>query len=284
MARRLPVLLLALALAACEAPLDPIEPSDLVFAMSGYLDVTADTQFVRVEPFAREAVSTPGPIDATVELVDPDGDRHLMTQLVRDFPTGPGHLFWTTTPIEAGATYRIVATDAAGATATATVRTPDDADLAFELIDGPLFCPTLVAVSGATRVVDVQARYRLEGPGRVGERYRFSKLESLMQSAAGTLDATVYFGDDADFMEIDGLPGAYPVAAEFAVAVGTDDWPDVEGLTLEGALAAAELGNVEHGTGFVGGVITRAIPFRPGYGLIPPFEDSGVEPEPCNSE
>ena len=47
MRRALP--LIALVLAACEVPLDPIAESDLSFALSGYLDASADTQWVRVE-------------------------------------------------------------------------------------------------------------------------------------------------------------------------------------------------------------------------------------------
>ena len=42
MRRALP--LIALVLAACEVPLDPIAESDLSFALSGYLDASADTQ------------------------------------------------------------------------------------------------------------------------------------------------------------------------------------------------------------------------------------------------
>ena len=273
-----------LALAACEAPLDPIAPSGLHFSLSGYLDASSDTQWVRVEPLAPTADPTTGPIDAEVALVLPDGDRQRMAQEVRIFPTGPAHLFWTTAPVEPGRTYRVVARATDGSEARTDVAIPDDADVTLTLVDGLVNCPTAVLVGGAVTLVDVEARYELRGEGRVGQRFRFDKAASVRRGIAGTLDAFVYFGDDALAMRIPGLPGEYPVLPEIVVALGTDDWPDTAGLSLEDALGEVSLGRVEGGVGFVGGTVTKTLPFVPGFGVIPPFEGSGIDPEPCYSD
>ena len=272
--------MLGLALAACEAPLDPIAPSDRVFSMSGYLDATADTQWVRVEPFGAVADPVPGAIDAAVTLVTPDGARVPMAAVVRAFATGPAHLFWTTEPIAAGTTYRVEAERSDGALARAVVRIPDEQAVTLTLVDGLINCPTLVIVEGAERLADVRARYELTGPDRQGEVYEFSKLLSLTRDAGGAFTAQVFFGEDAAEMEINLFPGIEPIAPEIVVAVATDDWPEVEGLTLEEALASAELDRVEGGVGFVGGVVTTTADFIPGYGLLP-FPLDPRPPEPC---
>jgi hypothetical protein len=273
-------LLLAVALVACEAPLDPIAPSDRVFSLSGYLDASADTQWVRVEPFGTVADPVPGAIDAAVTLVTPDGARVAMTQTVRTFETGPAHLFWTVEPLVAGATYRVEAERSDGALARATVRIPEAESVALTLIDGLVNCPTLVIVEGAERLADVRARYELLGPDRQGEVYEFSKRPSLAQTASGAYTAQVFFGEDATEMEINPFPGVEPIAPEVVVAVATDDWPEVDGLTLEEALASADFDRVEGGVGFVGGIVTTTADFVPGYGFIP-FELDPRPPEPC---
>ncbi|WP_420455137.1 hypothetical protein [Rubrivirga sp.] len=278
-----PALLGLLALAACQAPLDPIEPSDLVFSLSGHLDASADTQWVRVEAFGRTVNPHERPLAAEVELVAADGRRERLTQAVRALATGPAHLFWTTMPVEPGRTYRLVARAPDGAEARTDVAIPSLDHVTVALLDGFLSCPTVVRVEGAARLVDAWVRYELRGAGRVGERYEFDKRPSLAVRPDGTRDASVYFGDDAARMEIPGLPLAYPVATEIGVAIGTADWPDVAGLDVEEALAEVSLGHVEGGVGFVGGTVTRAFPFVPGFGRIPPFEGSGIEPEPCVS-
>ena len=271
---------MALVLAACEAPLDPIAPSDAVFSMSGYLDAAADTQWVRVEPFGAVLEPPPGPIEAAVTLVTPDGRRVPMTQEVRDMATGPAHLFWTAEPIATGATYRVEARRADGAAARATVRVPDPATFTVSLDDGITQCPTVVRVEGAEHLADVQAQYTLGGFGRAGERFRFTKLESLEADGGGAFEAQVFYGEDALDMEIDPLPFAYPVTSEVVVSVGTSDWPDVRGLTLEDAIAFAGVGSVEGGVGFVGGAVTVTVPFVPGFGTFPP-PPTGLPPGPC---
>ena len=172
--RRLAVLLL-LGLAACEAPLDPIAESDLAYSFSGYLDASADTQWVRVEPFGRVNAPTPGPLDAVVSLVKPDGTVRPMTQEVRTFETGPAHLFWSTEDVVPAASYRIEVRGADGTMAVAPVDVPDDSALEIDLVDGLIHCPTVVRVSGAEFLVDVQARYVTPD----GRPFRFSKVASF---------------------------------------------------------------------------------------------------------
>lgn len=271
-----PVLLAALVVWGCEAPLDPIADSDLVYSMSGYLDASADTQWVRVEPFGRTSAVSDAPLDADVTLVLPDGQRQPMTQEVRTFATGPAHLFRSTADILPGQTYHVEVRGPDGRQARAEVEIPDVTDLDIELVDGIIHCPTAVFVGGAEFLVDVQARYTVRGSGR---SFRFSKAESFSEAIGERTQASIYFGDDALDMEVPPLPWESGVTPEIFVAIGTDDWLAPSELTLEAALAQAGFSHIEGGVGFVGGVVTRRIPFVPGVGAFPrPYSNDPFEP------
>ena len=258
---------------------DPIASSDRYFSLSGYLDASADTQWVRVEPVAPSVDPNPDQLDVAVALEDLNGGAAVaMGQVVRTFSTGPAHLFWTTADIRPGATYRLTVRRPDGAETRATVVVPDGS-AEVDVIDGPFVCPTLVFVRGAARVADVQARYTVIDGGQVVLQRRFSKLESLIEEPDGALRFTIYPGDDAEALGLLSLPSAPDeVRSEVRVAVGSEDWPDVVGLDLETALVLTLNDRIENGVGFVGGVVTETVPFTPGAG-------SGTfgSSEPCTS-
>ena len=145
-----------------------------------------------------------------------------------------------------------------------------------EEVFGPL--GLVVRVSGAEFLVDVQARYVTPD----GRPFRFSKAESFAVLTGGAIGASIYYGSDADAMDIDLLPDP-AVSAEIVVAVGTDDWVSVGDLSLEAALALAGRGRIEGGVGFLGGVVTKRFPFVPGVGPFPP-PYSGLPFVPCVPE
>ena len=254
------------ALAACEVPLDPIAPSDLYFSMSGYLDASSDTQWVRVEPLAPTADPRPDPLDAAVTLTDvASGAAVPLTQEVRPLRTGPAHLFWTTADVALGGRYRLAARRADGAVTAADVVVPADGSFEVEVVTGRNTCPTTVTVSGAERVVDVQARYVLQRGGRRAE-YRYSHAGTFVTLDDGSVRASVYYADDASRMGLDPLVDpaqAGIVESSLVVAVSTAAWPDLAGLTLEDALLVESFG-VENGLGFVGGAVTERHPYVPG--------------------
>jgi len=263
---RLALLLALTALAACEVPLVPIEPSDRVFSLSGYLDTSADTQWVRVEPLARTAGGDPGPIDAVVTLTDlATGRGEALAQRVRPFSTGPAHLFWTTTDVAPGRTYRLEARRSDGAAATTEIPLPDVGSFSVTVVTGPKVCPTVVEVTGAERVVDVQSRYVVMEEGQPVE-YRFSHADTFARQSDGSVAASVYYADDAREMGLDPIadPGSQGVlASDVVAAIAADAWPDPTGLTLEEVLQIEGFG-VEGGVGFVGGAVTERRPFTPG--------------------
>ena len=269
--RLLPVLL-AVLLAGCETALDPLDETDRYFTLSGYLDASADTQFVRVEPISPMVATASGPLDVRVTLEGPGGVSAL-EQRVLVFETGPAHLFWTTAEVAPGATYRLTVERPDGAATRATVRLPDPFPTPT-LIDGKYQCPTQVYVAAAP-VVDVVAIY-----GGADGGARFSKRASITAVEGGRQRAQIYYGDDALRLDRDPLPDDQG-EAEVLVAVGTDDWP--EEATLETAAIPGGNPLVENGLGFVGGVVTWRSPFTPGIGTAPPPGGGGQPALPCLS-
>ena len=260
---RTPALLLlaALGLAACEVPFDPIEPSDLHYSVSGYLDVSADTQWVRVEPLARTSVPSEAPLDAAVTLEGPDGGAVPLAQEVRQFATGPAHLFWTTAPVASGAAYRLVVRGPDGAETRVRVETPDTTAFSVEVTTGRYVCPARVVVRGAERVVDAQTRYLVARPGGP-QAFAFPKADTFERADDGAVLAALYFADDAREMDLDPVSPQGLLRSEVVVAVATDLWPDALALTLEEALLFQSPA-VEDGVGFVGGVATQRFDFVP---------------------
>ena len=273
------VLAFAALLAGCSTEFDARAESDVYFSMWGALDASADTQWVRVGAVRAGLSPELGPLDAAVSLVRPStGERWSMRDSVVTYASGlTAHAFWTTADVEPGTTYRVEARRSDGAETRATVRVPADVPT-VGVSDGRCACPQRATVTGAERVVDVIAVYRDSAMGRTA---RFSKLRSVRRLSTGPSTADVYYGDDAVELGADPLD-LDRFEAELLVVAGTDAWPGGAGLGFETALRPADGGRIENGVGFVGGVVTRRVPFEPGYGFCPGPGGAG-EYEPCFS-
>ena len=244
-------------LAACEVPFDPRAPTDDVVALSGYLDASADTQWVRVELFDAVTGTSPLPLPITATLVGEGGAEAVLEQRVRPTVAGPAHLFWTTADVEPGRTYRLdVATEAG--TAVATVATPDTAAYAVTVDSDQQSCPAVVTVAGDVDVADVQAVFRVVRRGQVSD-IRVSHAARVVRAADGTQRVSLYFGDDARVTPGDGEI----VSAQVRVSVSSD-WPVEPGDTIENVLVEPTLGaegEIDGGVGFVGGVVSEWAPY-----------------------
>ena len=274
--------LTALAVAAfsagCSTELDPRAESEAYFSLWGALDASADTQWVRVAPVRAGLDPDPDPLDAAVTLVDVQtGGRWPMRDSVVAYAGGrTAHAFWTTADVAPDRTYRVEVRRSDGAETRATVAVPADFP-PVRLSDGRCACPQRATVAGAERVVDVLAVYRDRETGRVVGR--FSKLPSVRRLSTGPSTADVYYGDDAVELGADPLDlGRFD--AELLVVAGTAAWPEAEGF--EASVRPLDAGQIENGVGFVGGVVTRRVPFEPGYGFCPGPGGVG-EYEPCFS-
>lgn len=271
-------LFLAVLVAGCSTEFEPRVDSDLHFSVWGALDATADTQWVRVAPIRASIDREAGPLDADVSLVRLSDDRRwtLADSLIR-LPSGAAvHGFWTTVDIEAGATYRVDVRRSDGAETRATVRLPP-ALPPLRLTDGICSCPSRATVTGAENLIDAFAVYRDSVSGRTA---RFSKRLQIRRLESGAFTADVYYGDDAlalgeDPFDLDRF------VSEIEVVSATDAWPGGATLGFEESLRPLDGGRVENGVGFVGGVVTQRVRFKPGLGPCP---TPGSAARPCRYE
>ena len=282
MRRALPLSIALLAvcvpIAACSTEFDPRVDSEFYYSMWGTLDASADTQWVRIGPVRASVDPSSTPLDADVSLLRlATGGRAPFRNALLTFGTGlTAPTSWTVAPVAPGETYRIDVMGPDGAETRATVRVPNDYPTPA-LTDGACSCPTRVTVSGVERLVDVVAIYRNVETGAIR---RFSKRTSIRRQPDGTWTADAYFGDDAVAMGADPFaPGAFE--ATLLVANGTEDWPEgtLDPEDPETSVLLGDSDQIENGLGFVGGTVTKRLPFTPGFAVCPlPF---GAPPEPC---
>lgn len=140
--RLAPVLLAATLAPACDVLFEPYAENTVgPFSVFGYLDLNADTQWVRVSPIRQNLLTDPAAIDAVV-MLEHLGSGRVVTLRDSVFAfldrrldgAGYGHNFWTTEPLEPEATYRLAVVRSDGAATTATVEIPGgfDVDLRFQ--------------------------------------------------------------------------------------------------------------------------------------------------------
>jgi hypothetical protein len=254
------VLLAGLGHAGCDTSFEPFQESDHYFSVFGYLDASADTQYVRVTPLRNSLVATAGPLDATVTLEDlASGRRTVLRDSAFVFGGRAAvHNYWTTEDVLPGAAYRLTVTRSDGAATTATIRIPDtfpDPQVVAEP-----FRPIVIRARGVERLADIRMVYRLL------ERFsgrRATYEVSYLTDASRTAEAFVVFlNTERDFQQIQTRygQGVQIESAHVVVGAAGPDWPDLTEIDLETLALADVVSNVEHGVGFVGGVFTKRAP------------------------
>jgi hypothetical protein len=260
------VAVVATALAAgCDHPFQPHEENrDAIFSMFGYLDLKADTQWVRVMPVRQNLLLGPDPVDAIVTL-EHLGSGRVVTLNDSLFSFTDRQLdglayaynFWTTERLEPGASYRLRAARSDGASTTATVEMP--ADFEFSVLNDRRFGADYAVLQiRAERVLFVDLVHTMAttfgGPA--------PSVAVRQPAAIPTNDpGTHRLGVRADTSSVGGF---LPVGrSEIRVAVANSGWPFHLGLSdLFVSLPGTMPSNVENGVGFVGGVSIWTIPFH----------------------
>jgi hypothetical protein len=253
--------------AGCDRPFKPyLENTDVPFSIFGYLDLGADTQWVRVMPVRQNLFLGPEPIDATVTLQKVGGEPVTMHDSLFSFTdpkleaTAYAHDFWTAERLEPGATYELRAVRSDGAATTARIVMPPA--LEFSLLHARDAGELRVK---AAKVLAVDLIYTM------GERYSTPWGDSIRPapSVSERAPAAIPTSDPATQevgFAVNGAsaPGAiYDMdRAEVRVTAAGADWPyDARLSDLEATLPGLMPSNVEGGFGFVGGVATWTVPF-----------------------
>ncbi len=275
------VLLGGLLTGGCDTSIDAFSETGGVYSVFGYLDASAGTQWVRVEPLRDSVLLGAEPFEARVVT------ENLATgeQIVwRDslFDLGAGVVvqnYYTTAQVVPEATYRFTVEGPSGRS-TAEVTLPPDFPVPTYMnppdsgAPGSL-SPTIVVVEGVERLGAVLALYRYRacayppgGPPICRDRTaRVSHLDDAVRRADGAYRITIEWAADLTrlIQEPFGLVNFY--SFQVTVASVSEDWPDYDApipdpgeeppddpLPLPGADT-----NVENGVGFLGGAVTKTV-------------------------
>lgn len=260
---------LGLGVTGCDHPFEPHAPNTIgPFSIFGYLDVNADTQWVRVTPIRQQLLTDPEPLDAVVTLEHLASGRVVMLRdSVFAFPdpsvdgVGYAHNFWTTEPIEAEASYRLEAVRADGATTIATVEMPSNFEIGLRFGASrwsSYRLPRQMFATGENLLYGevIYTTWDNTGTGRPGPPTP-ERLHPRAADAGWELDLP-------GIGPFDGL-SAPPLVdvhrREARVVVARSDWPYRAGLTpTEVAIPAEVPTTVENGLGSLVGVAIRTIP------------------------
>lgn len=253
--------------AGCDRPFQPyLENSNIPFSLLGYLDLEADTQWVRVMPVRQNLILGPDSIDAVVTLAKV-GSGHPVTMRDSLFDyidprlgaTVYAHNFWTTERLDPGAEYEIRAVRSDGAATTAHLTMPPH--LEFSLLSAA--GAGLLRVR-ATRILFVEVIYTMGLPyDSMGGLY-YEPASSVVERAPAA-QPTAEPGTQALELYATGAREGRAISMgrkEIRVAVADSNWPYDAGLSdLENSRFGTLPSNVDGGFGFVGAVATRTIPF-----------------------
>lgn len=259
----------------CTDSFQPLQENDQYhFSMYGYLDASADTQWVRISP-AREQLETTAEIPemkVTVENLATGDTITLRDSLFQN--RGGNYLnFWTTEPIQHNQSYRLVAEGPNGKRSQVTVNIPGELPTPLVIIQQFFGQPTTyqVVVDNSVNVADVQSKWyvRLVAPN-LDERRVFS---FAYRNSAKTTDAfggafTYLLEPEKELDEIERqvlLPqnGKIEVVyRQIYVASSSSDWSSniasLDDLTYS---LPETFSNVENGAGFLIGIDSKYVPY-----------------------
>lgn len=268
-------LILLFILSSCNDTFQPFQESDsLPISIYGYLDASADTQWVRVTP-VRELIEMP-PIKPEMEVTLEhltSGDKVVMNDSLMQLRQGVNVMnAWTTWNIDPNQTYMMVARRPDGATSRVTVTLPKDfpQPVIHENFGG---CSGTLHINEVFNLIDIQSKwhvrilYMTEGVVTFQEDRFFTipHRDRALRLGAGNYTVSLdSFKELAQFRERLLIPpyAIQVIHREIFVASAGPEWRD-EFSSIEDLIyfLPDQFSNVENGLGFLVGIVSKTIPW-----------------------
>lgn len=270
-----------LILISCNQTFGPIQENDkYFFSMFGYLDVSTDTQWVRVSP-ARQQLNAPPEIpemQVTLKHME-SGETVVMKDSLFGGNTGFNYInFYTDMDIEPGQTYRVKAERPDGKSSHATLSTPVGFPTPLFYIDIDRATDShiyQIIMEGADNITDVQTWWfvRIQSDdGVVEKKFTFTYADRLQWVPAygddGAYIAEFIYENEEKVIKNSPLARLSPDAEvqilhkQIYVANGGPEWdakiPSLDDLFYSQLVNS----NVENGLGYVIGVYSKVIPYK----------------------
>jgi len=268
----------SLVLGACDDSFSPIAPGEVHLSVFGYLDASADTQWVRVMPIRPSIPTSPDSLGAEVTL-EPLGTGRIIrlrdsvfhfSHYVDPELGSQGaylHNFWTAERIEPGAEYRFSVVGREEEPAEALVEIPAEYEVEVWLKQVS-YETDYLRIAGVEHVPFVVAdAYFHDRCGSSVDSLRFDK-----RSGGGEGVLVPIRKEPVVPREGCGSPG---VEKRELWVVGSEmEWPSGQAYSTQALAVPEGPSNVSNAVGFLGGVLTKIVPyeecrFQGGEGDVP---------------
>ncbi len=261
---------------ACNQTFDPIKEKNIDrYSMFGYLDASADTQWVRITPFRNQLSQPPEKPVMKATLVDLEQDkRSVMNDSLFLYPDG-FHVLnsWTTANIEPGNSYQLVVESPAEGESRVSVTMPKDFQKPKVTIPDVDLCYAVVTFSDVERLAELQYRWYVKVSRPGWEYYRYFYINYRNRASQGALgEYRLTFDLRGARNGVEGQIEIFPFPAnttvevlrkELFVASGGPEWISYEELRSIDDLSYAlpeVFANIENGVGYVFGIVSKTIP------------------------
>jgi hypothetical protein len=243
--------------AACDDSFDPYAPSDLAFSVFGYIDASADTQWIRVMPIRPLKVTSQDALGATVTLENlGTGQIIELRDSLFEFSSYYVHNFWTVEDIEPGAAYRFSATREGKEPAEAVVEIPRDYGVEVAINQNrSRFATDSLRITGVKNLPFLTTAtyfYDLCGSSLTRTRYAGRSADDETNVIAIQKPSVARrFGCGVPIVPnwelwIVGSEAEWPASGYFPGALGK----------------SGQTSNVTNAVGFLGGVLSKVIPYE----------------------
>tara|TARA_R100001143_G_scaffold51161_1_gene46070 strand:+ start:328 stop:1248 length:921 start_codon:yes stop_codon:yes gene_type:complete len=257
-----------LTLSSCDDTFQPLQENDtFFFSIQGYLDASADTQWVRVGTIRPTIDEVPNPEGIQVTLKDLEsGETVVMSDSV--FTIRNVLNYWTTYEIKHEQTYEITAKYADGTTSRVTMTTPAELPSVHIIGQGGVGVASGVRIfidDTVEHIADVQSVwYVILNPETENRRsiYSFPLRNSLTHSRSYFGSYTALVNWERELAQIEQSVGVGTAIAivnrQIFVAVGGPEWDEnISSIADFEYFLAGNASNVENGLGYVVGVSTK---------------------------
>lgn len=261
--------------AGCETSFEVYSESDAYFSLFGFLDASADTQWVRIEALQDSLITDTKPLDAVVTMTQVSSGRRVVWRdsLFHFIGGASAYNYWSAEPVLPLETYRLEVMRSDGVTSAATVTMPDTFPdpvlnvFPFSLINlpvsGSVCAQTFEMVIALERFAALEITYHVPTTRGTERTYSVSYVLRAVPVEEGQFEVIVPWVEDLrQLAALDRDIGVAELlrlrAVDLLVASAGPNWPpntlDDETVALPGAVT-----HVEHGYGFVGGVVSKRL-------------------------
>jgi hypothetical protein len=262
------MILLAFFAFACNDSFEPLkENNNAFFSMYGFLDASADTQWVRVTPVRDQIEMAAVTPDVQVTLEDLEtGSTVVMNDSLSQLRNGINVLnFWTKADIETDHSYLLKAEQADGAISRAAITMPEEVPiLNLQYFDRDS-CRATLRIRHVEPLADVQTVWNVRIQSGDLIRRRLVRFAHRNDDSNGGMSTYSYFLNIRGEGEALILPAGMKtlLGIDIYAASGGPDWiEDIASIDdLEYALPEG-LSNVENGLGYVVGIASSTVPYE----------------------